>query len=373
MPFNKVIIAGGGTGGHIYPAIAIANGLKHNRNNDIEILFIGTRKGLEKDLIPKAGFSLEIIRVKGFERKLSFDTLKSIGELFLGAFDSLKIIFKEKPDFVLGTGGYVAGPIVFFASLMGIPTMIHEQNVKPGITNRILSRVVDKIAISFPSSKKYFPKEKVVVTGNPVRKELTKVNRKEVMEKLGFSPNLPTITSFGGSQGAVKLNDAILDIIEEISDSKEFQLLHITGKKHYKTFIHLMENKGITQEKLGHIKIKPYIHEMQEAYGVADLIISRAGAITISEISFCGKPAILIPLPTAADNHQDFNARYMEENGAAVFLHDNDLTGETLLGNIRDIIYNPPKLKNMAKASKKLQNPEALNRILDEILKLTQG
>ncbi|WP_303873503.1 glycosyltransferase [Tepidanaerobacter acetatoxydans] len=170
---KKIILAGGGTGGHIYPAIAIATGLKQEFP-DSDILFIGTNRGLEKELVKKAGFALKTIRVKGFQRKLSFDTIISIKELALSAIDSVKIIKKEKPDIVIGTGGYVAGPIVFFASLMGVHTAIHEQNVTPGITNRILSKFVEKIFISFPDSLKYFPKSETVLTGNPVRKEITK-------------------------------------------------------------------------------------------------------------------------------------------------------------------------------------------------------
>ncbi len=368
---KKIILAGGGTGGHIYPAIAIATGLKQEFP-DSDILFIGTNRGLEKELVKKAGFALKTIRVKGFQRKLSFDTIISIKELALSAIDSVKIIKKEKPDIVIGTGGYVAGPIVFFASLMGVHTAIHEQNVTPGITNRILSKFVEKIFISFPDSLKYFPKSKTVLTGNPVRKEITKGMRTQALKKFGLLSNIPVVLCFGGSQGAMRLNDAIFYVIETIKDTKQFQLIHITGIKHYDKIIDLLANKGIDLSKLGHIIIRPYIHEMQDAYAVADLVISRAGALSISELNACGKPAILIPLPTAANRHQDFNAKFMEENGAAIVISEASLSGEKLLDTINNIIFNQECLHQMSAASKKLAREDALEKILAEIVKLVK-
>ncbi|AEE91286.1 UDP-N-acetylglucosamine--N-acetylmuramyl-(pentapeptide) pyrophosphoryl-undecaprenol N-acetylglucosamine transferase [Tepidanaerobacter acetatoxydans Re1] len=368
---KKIILAGGGTGGHIYPAIAIATGLKQEFP-DSDILFIGTNKGLEKELVKKAGFSLKTIRVKGFQRKLSFDTIISVKELALSAIDSVNIIKKEKPDIVIGTGGYVAGPVVFFASLMGVHTAIHEQNVTPGITNRILSKFVEKVFISFPDSLKYFPKNKTVLTGNPVRNEITKSIRSQALKKFGLLLNIPTVLCFGGSQGAARLNDAILYIINEIKDTKRFQLIHITGINHYEKTIDLLANKGIDLSKLGHIIIRPYIHEMQDAYAVADLVISRAGALSISELNACGKPAILIPLPTAANRHQDFNAKFMEENGAAIVISEASLSGEKLLDTISNIIFDQKRLHQMAAASKNLAREDALEKILAEIVKLVK-
>jgi UDP-N-acetylglucosamine--N-acetylmuramyl-(pentapeptide) pyrophosphoryl-undecaprenol N-acetylglucosamine transferase len=371
MPAKTILFAGGGTGGHIYPAIAIASELK-KVFPDSRIIFVGTDRGLEKDLVPKSGFPLKKIRVKGFERKLSFDTLVSVKEMFLGGFDSLKILMKEKPDLVVGTGGYVAGPIIFFASLLGIPSIIHEQNVKPGVTNRILSHFVKKIAISFPDSANYFPKDKIVLTGNPVRREIAYGNPREALNRFGLSPNLPVVLSFGGSQGAANLNKAILDIIVKIKDSRKFQLIHVTGKKNYADFINALEGKGIYVNELGHIIVKPYIYEMQDAYAAADLVISRAGAISISEITLCGKPAVLIPLPTAADNHQDYNAEFLQKNKAGVVISDKELTGEVLLKVICDIVFNKEKLRNMAAASRNMAKPNALDIIVDEIKKLVE-
>lgn len=369
MPVKKFLLAGGGTGGHIYPAIAIASRLKRDFP-DARILFIGTDRGLEKQLVPRAGFPLEKIRVKGFNRKLSLDTLVSIKEMVLGGLDSIKILMREKPDLVIGTGGYVAGPVIFFAALLGLPTIIHEQNVKPGVTNRILSRFVDKVAVSFPDSVKYFPKGKTVLTGNPVRSEIAAGDRAAALKKFGLRSQLPVVLCFGGSQGAARLNEAMLYVIEKIKNSRKFQVIHVTGQKHYSGFTQILENKGIRIDELGHIKLKPYIYEMQDAYAAADLVISRAGAISISEITLCGKPSILIPLPTAADRHQDYNANFLEKNGAGVVIYDRELTGEKLLRVIQELVFDKERLSRMSEASRSLARPEALENIVNEIKNL---
>lgn len=366
---KKFIFAGGGTGGHIYPAIAIASGLKR-KYPDSDILFIGTGKQLEKDIVEEVGFPLKIIHAKGFERKLSIDTLRSLHQLILGAADSIKILKEEKPDLVIGTGGYTAGPVVFFASLMGIPCAIHEQNVIPGVTNKILSRFAKKIFISFPESANYFPKNKVILAGNPVRPEITKGTRREALEKFGLSPNMPTVLSFGGSQGAMSLNNAIYYVIKTLIKSKEFQLIHVTGKNNYNKIMQSLMDDKIDLGSASHIVIKPYINDMENAYAAADLIISRAGALTIAELSACGKPAILIPLPSAANRHQDFNAALMEKNGAAIVIYEKDLTGEKLYKSICNIIFDKECLLKMSASSKKLARNNALDTILQEIEKL---
>lgn len=371
MPPKNIILAGGGTGGHIYPAIAIAEGLKE-KYPDSNIYFIGTEKGLERELVEKSGFPLKTIRVKGFRRKLSFDTILSLKELLFGIIDSASIIKTKKPDIVIGTGGYVAGPIVFIAAIKGIRSIIHEQNVAPGITNRILSRFVDKVAISFNDSKRYFLENKTVLTGNPIRREISQGNRHKALKKYGFSPNIPVVLSFGGSQGAACINNAILYVIDAIKDTKEIQLIHITGKNHYENMKNTLENKGIHPGISGHIIVRPYIHKMQDVYAAADLVISRAGALSISELNLCGKPAILIPLSTAANHHQYINAKFMETNGAAVILSENELTGKRLLETIENIIFNGSCLHKMAMSSKNLAQEGALEKILAEIQELVK-
>lgn len=366
MTAKKIILAGGGTGGHIYPAIAIASGIKQIYP-DADILFVGTSKGLERELVGKVGFPLKTIRVAGFKRKLSLDTLLSMKELALGSVDSIRLISKVKPDLVIGTGGYVSGPVLLFASLLGVPTIIHEQNVKPGVTNRILSRFVDKIAVSFSDSMQYFPKDKTVLTGNPIRKEIVQGNRREALKSFGLSSDIPVVLCFGGSQGAARLNKAIIHVIQQIHETKKFQLIHITGKNHYEKTRNILANKGIDPDKSGHIILRPYIYEMGKAYMASDLIISRAGALSISEINLCGKPAILIPLPTAANKHQDYNAQSLKKNGAGIIISDRDLTGQSLLATIENIIFDKKKLLDMSKASKALSKPDALEKITREV------
>ncbi|MCR4430056.1 MAG: undecaprenyldiphospho-muramoylpentapeptide beta-N-acetylglucosaminyltransferase [Tepidanaerobacteraceae bacterium] len=369
MQKKSFVLAGGGTGGHIYPAIAIASGLKRDFP-DAEIIFVGTERGLEKDLVPKAGFNLKKIRIKGFDRKLSMDTLSSIKELFLGSLDSMRILAQIKPDLVIGTGGYVAGPVIFFASMMGIPTIIHEQNVKPGFTNRFLSKFADKIVISFEDSKKYFPQNKVILAGNPVRAEIAMGNREEALKEYRLRSDAPVVLCFGGSQGAARLNEAMIQVIEEAVRNRKFQVILVTGQKHYDKYNQLLENKGIDASVSGYIKLKPYIYDMKNAYAASDLVIARAGAISISEITLCGKPSILIPYPKAADRHQDFNAHFLEKNKAAVVIADKDLTGRRLLEAIESIILDKKRLSAMAEASRKLAKPHALEIILDEMKKL---
>lgn len=369
MPVKKIILAGGGTGGHIYPAIAIASGLK-NIFTDAKILFVGTERGLEKELVPEAGYELRTIRIRGFKRKLSFDTLISVKEMALGSIDSIRLLIKEKPDLVIGTGGYVAGPVIFFATLFKIPTIIHEQNVKPGVTNRILSHFVDKVAVSFSDSRKYFPEAKTVLTGNPVRKDISTGKRSDALLKFGLNPDLPVVLCFGGSQGAARLNDAIINVMQKIIERKHFQLIHVTGKKHYDGIKGKLENKGIDIVRQGHIILRPYIYDMRDAYAAADLVISRAGAISISEICVCGKPAILIPLPTAADHHQDYNARLLQRAGAGAIINDKHLTGKNLFDAIESIIFDKERLSKMSKASINLGKPDALDKIMSEIKEL---
>ncbi|MGI6485028.1 MAG: undecaprenyldiphospho-muramoylpentapeptide beta-N-acetylglucosaminyltransferase [Thermoanaerobacterales bacterium] len=369
MPIKKVILAGGGTGGHIYPAIAIATGLKE-ANSETKIIFVGTDRGLETELVPKAGYELKTIRVRGFKRELSLDTLLSVKDMILGAIDSIRLLKKEKPDLVIGTGGYVAGPVIFLAALFKIPTIIHEQNVKPGVTNKLLSNFVDKVLISFSQSMQYFPKYKTIITGNPVRKELSKGIKHVALAKFGLNPRLPVVLCFGGSQGASRLNKAIIEIMDEIIKKRHFQLIHITGIKHYSEIKRKLENKGIDIARHGHIIVEPYIYDMQDAYAAADLVIARAGAISISEICVCGKPAILVPLPTAANRHQDYNAMLLQRAGAGIIINDNELNGKILLETIKSIIFDENYLSKMGKSSKRLGNPDALDKIMLEIHKL---
>lgn len=360
----KYLITGGGTGGHIYPALSIADEIKKNDEKS-EILYVGTENSLESELAPKSGYNFESIRVKGLPRKINKQFFISIKELILGINDSRKIINKFKPDIVIGTGGYVCGPIVLMASLKGIPTMIHEQNAYPGITNKILSRFVDIIAITFEDAKDHFKNpEKIVITGNPIREELFTIDKKLAFEKLNISQDKFVILSFGGSGGQKSLNDSIIGLLDKLPE--DIELIHVTGDRLYKDFTKSIENKEIKEN----IKIYSYLYDMAEALNIADLVISPAGAITLAELSALGIPSILVPKSYTAENHQVFNAQSFEEREASIVILEKDLSAEALYEKIKSVLDNPDKLSNMANNSLKLGDKTASTKIYSEIIKL---
>lgn len=346
----KVIITGGGTGGHIYPALSIARKIEEVYD-DAEILYVGTEKGLEAKLVPKEGFDFHPVRVKGFSRKLSIDTLRSIKELILGMNDARKILKEFAPDVVIGTGGYVCGPVVFLAALKNIPTIIHEQNAFPGVTNKILSKVVDRVAGSFEESKQRFNNsEKVIITGNPVRQDLFNIDKKEAYKQLEIDGNLPLIVCFGGSGGQKSLNDAMLKFICENSDNNKIQILHITGERFYKQFTQQLKDLGI--DNLGeNIKVVPYFYEMPKLLNITDIAITSGGAITIAELTAIGVPSIIVPKSYTAENHQEYNAKALEKQGASIMIKEKDLDYKSLSKNIDYLLDNPEILNEMSEKS----------------------
>lgn len=344
----RYIISGGGTGGHINPGLAIAKEIKAHEP-DAEILFVGTENGLEGKLVPREGFNIKFIEVKGFKRKLSVDTFKTFGKL-LKSFGSIKRILKEfKPDAVIGTGGYVCGPVVFSAALKKIPTVIHEQNAFPGVTNKILSRYVDEVAISFEESRSRFKgKAKITLTGNPIRNELFLLDKDNAREKLDLPKDMPMVVVFGGSLGAEHINDCVRDMINNHGKEITYRLILATGMKHYDKLM-----SEIKEPLTENIQIVPYIYNMGEILVAADLAVTRGGAITVSELSALGVPSILIPSPYVAENHQEFNARALENKGAAVVILQNQLTSEILFGQIKKLIKDKELRGKMACGAKK--------------------
>lgn len=364
----KYLITGGGTGGHIYPALAIAWEIKR-QNKDAEILYVGTDKGLESELVPKEGFEFKTIRVQGMPRKLSLKTLKTMKVLLLGLKDAYKIINDFKPDVVIGTGGYVSAPVVYVACKKRIKTLIHEQNAFPGITNKILSKYVDRVLATFEESKKYFKyPEKVIITGNPIRRKIIEVDKRKAYFDFKINPNLPFVLSFGGSGGQKKLNNAMLYVIEK-NISKDLQILHVTGNRYYEDFKNQIQRKKITLTD--RIKVVPYLYDMPSALNIANLVVTSAGAITLSEISAIGVPSILIPKGYTAENHQEYNARAFEKKGASYLILEKDLTGEKLNKAITDIIYDNNRLREMSKNSKLLGKIDATEKIVDIINQVT--
>ena len=361
----RVILSGGGTGGHIYPALTIGREIVKMAAG-CEILFVGTRQGLEADIIPQEGFPFAMIEAKGLERRLSWNNVRTLGATIGSVWHSMRIIRRFKPHLVVGTGGYVCGPVLLAASLLGVPTLIQEQNVIPGVTNKILSRFVGKIAVGYEEAQNYFPaasRKKIIATGNPVRPDILAAVREEGLAALGLDPGKLTLLVVGGSRGAQSINRAMLKVHQFFAGSLQLQILHVTGKNEYNSTIEAVENSGVDLASAGNIHIKPYLYNMPQALSVADLAVFRSGAVGLAELAVRGIPAILIPYPHAAENHQEYNARAVERRGAAQVILDRDLTGEGLCAAIVALGENREKLKEMALASQKLGCPEAARNI----------
>lgn len=366
----RVLLAGGGTGGHIYPAVTIARELQVQKP-DCELLFVGTARGLEADIIPKEGFAFTTIDVQGFQRSLGWDTLKTIGRLLKSLVQCRRLLREFKPDVVIGTGGYVCGPVVLMASLLGIPTVIQEQNVIPGVTNRMLARFAKLVFLGYAEAANHFPKgTKFMAAGNPVRQEIINADRTLGMHALGLQPGKLTILVAGGSRGARAINEAMLQVYRDFAQNKDIQILHAAGSSEFEGLMQKASQMGIEWQLYGNIILKPYLYNMPEAMAAADLIIYRAGAIGLAEIAARGLPAILIPYPFAAANHQEYNARLVESKGAAMVITDKELTGERLSAEIRQLLSERGKLAKMAAASRDLGRPQAAQNIVREILAL---
>ncbi|HPO04088.1 MAG TPA: undecaprenyldiphospho-muramoylpentapeptide beta-N-acetylglucosaminyltransferase [Bacillota bacterium] len=361
----KVIMTGGGTGGHIYPAIAIADKIRR-KNPDASILFIGTKKGMESNLIPESGYEIRFINARGFDRRNPLKNIATVRDFLRGNAQAGKILNDFKPDIVIGTGGYVCAPIIRAAGKRGIPAYIHEQNAYPGLANRMLEKYAKKVFISFPESEKYFKeKDKLILTGNPIRKEFVVSSVIDYRKKLGIGDSEFLILSFAGSRGAERLNDVVLDLADMIQNIPGARLVHITGNVRFEGFCERLKEKGITNGIK--INILPYADSIHEYMFASDLVISRSGAITAAELTACGKPSILIPSPNVTANHQYFNARAIADKGGAVLIEEKDLTSEKLITAVMRLVNNREALNAMAKASASLGRTDGADAIYDEL------
>lgn len=361
----KFVISGGGTGGHIYPGIAIANAILQLEPS-AKILFIGGKGQRESKIIPEAGFDFAPILVQGFPRSLSWRWLKVFVKVPLGFFKSLAILSKFKPDIVIGTGGYVCGPVLLAGLLMRKPVVIQEQNAFPGVTNRILGRWAKEIYTHFAESIKFFPSEKTKVTGNPVRSEV--IDAKPCHEKLGLDEKKFTVSVFGGSQGARSINMAMIDALPYLSEfASEIQIVHQTGERDIQTVKEAYKKYPIKAI------IQPFFYNIYDIYASTDLMVCRSSAMTLSEITLRGLPAILIPYPYATGDHQTFNAKALEENGAGIMIKDSDLKGENLAETIISLLKDKNRLAEMAKNSKALGKPNSTQEIAKSIISLVKG
>ena len=365
----KVIIAAAGTGGHINPGIAIANKIEKEEKGS-EIMFIGTKRGIENDLVPRAGYKLKTLEAYGFSKRISIENIKHIIKTIKSLKKAKQIIEEFKPDVVIGTGGYICVPVLTAAQKCNIPTVLHESNSFPGLAVKVLSKKADVVLVGLKEAKENLKKaKKVVITGTPTKIKKLKLSNMEkyfLKEKLEFNPELPVVLVFGGSQGAKKINDALIDIIkkEKITD---YQIVWAVGPKNYEKVEEELKKSKIEIQNIKNVKVMPYIYNMEEVMNISDLLVCRSGAITITEISKIGKPAIFIPLPNVSQNHQEKNARVLEKINAAKIILNNELTGENLIKEINQIISNKQLLMQMGENANSINIDNVEDNIYKEI------
>ncbi len=370
----KVIIAAAGTGGHINPGIAIANKIKE-KEPDSEIIFIGTERGIENDLVPRAGYKLKTVDAYGISKKISVKTIKNNIKTIKGFSQAKKIIKEFRPDLVIGTGGYICGGAISSAYKLGIPTVIHESNAYPGKATKFLNKKLTKILLGFKDAEKFFDdKSKLVVTGNPTKVKEEKISEEEkrkILQELGLTTTIPTILVFGGSQGAKAINDAMIPLIKEKKNDK-YQIIWSVGPKQYDIIKEEFLKDDIDIDKIKNTKIVPYIYNMSEIMNSIDVIVSRSGAMTITEISLVGKPAIFIPLPSMSANRQVDNAKVLEKLGAAKIILNEEVNSKNLSNTIDKLLQNPEELKQMGKRAKQIATYNVEEKIYDEIKKVVK-
>lgn len=356
----RVIIAAGGTGGHIYPGVAIANEFKR-RDPATEMLFVGTPRGLESKIVPREGFNLELIQVGALKGVSFFAKTRSLAGLPLSFVAARRILRRFKPDVVVGVGGYSSGPTLMMAALLRIPTMIVEPNAMPGFTNRVLARYVDAAALTFDDALDYFGK-RGVVTGNPVRGDFAGIEKKARGRRLH-------VLVFGGSQGAHAINVAMTEAARLLAPQKErLAIVHQTGEKDYE-----MVERGYNEAGLKDAEVKPFLHDMAARFAQADVLICRSGATTAAEVAAAGKAAIFVPFPFATDDHQRKNAEAFERVGAGLMILQKDLTPARLSDEIRRLLDDPDALDRMEAASRKLGRPDSAARAVELAIKVAQA
>ena len=370
----RVIIAAAGTGGHINPGIAIANKIKEEEK-DSKIIFIGTSRGLENDLVPRAGYELKTIEAYGLSKEISIDNLKKMYTTLRATGKARKIIKEFKPDIVVGAGGYICGPVVWAAKKERIPLVLHESNAFPGKAVKMLSKKADTVLISFEETRSRLPHAKnIVFTGTPVKikkQNYSQEQKSKILKELELKENKPIILIFGGSQGAQKINEAVVGIIEN-KLNKDYQIIWATGPKQYDIVKEELSKKSINIEKIEDAKILPYIYNMEEIMNISDVIVARSGAMTITEISNLAKPSILIPLPNVSQDHQLHNAEVLEKIGAAKIILNNELRKDNLNSEILEIIKNPDEMRKMGEKAFTKSVKNVQEKIYKEIKKVSK-
>ncbi len=365
MSSPRVLIAAGGTGGHVYPAIAIADALK-DAEPETEVLFVGTKDHMEWDAVPKAGYDIKNIWISGFHRRFTLKNILFPIKLSSSLVQSWGIISQFKPDAVVSCGGFASGPVGWVAAKKKIPLLLQEQNSFPGVTNRLLARYATKIFTAFKDADRHLPPEKTEVAGNPTRKNLTRVNEDQAYKEFGFTDEKKSLLVLGGSGGAKTINEAMAANIDTLHNDYDLQIIWQCGARYFDE-LHM----ELHTDDYENLRLVDFLHNMPEAYAVADLVVSRAGALSCSELALTGKPSILIPSPNVAGDHQTKNARSMVEEGAAELLNDHDAR-ETLSQLVKQLIFDQDKLKEMQKAALKLARPDAAKEIAKEIIEIAK-
>ena len=361
----RVILSGGGTGGHIFPAIAVADALVE-MDPRTDILFVGASGKMEMEKVPRAGYPIEGLWISGFHRRKAWRNLLFPLKLAGSLGKAWRILRRFRPDVVAGFGGFASGPVLEMALRMGIPALVQEQNSYAGMTNRLLGKRVDAVCVAYDHMERYFPPEKIRLTGNPVRRDLLEVSggKEEARRHFGLDPERPVIFIFGGSLGAKSINEAVAVNRESIAGQKEVQLLWQVGQLYYSTY-----ERG-PLSRIEHLRMQPFVERMDLAYAAADVVVCRAGAITVSELCLMGKAAILIPSPNVAEDHQTKNARALVEKNAAVMLPDEE-AAEKMWTTALELLADEPRREKLKENIARLGHPDAANQIAKEILKLT--
>ncbi|UCF78565.1 MAG: undecaprenyldiphospho-muramoylpentapeptide beta-N-acetylglucosaminyltransferase [Candidatus Eiseniibacteriota bacterium] len=358
----RILMAGGGTGGHLYPAIAVAQELRRRRKNT-EIRFVGSRKKLEREIVERYGFKLEAISAKGMPRRPGLGYLSFLVCTAVSFFETLVVLLRWRPDVILGTGGYVSGPVILVASLLKVPSVIHEQNSIPGLTNRVLSTFAEEVHLTFAESRKYFKrKDHLRLTGNPVRKEIARGDAEVALRKFGLSLDRKTVLILGGTRGAHSLNLAVIGTLNRLSQRKDLQFIIQTGEQDYEWVRHSLAFYG------ARVHVLPYFTAIGDAYSCSDLVVCRAGAMTVSEIATCGIPAVFVPYPHAVYGHQVQNARNLVDRGAAEMILDSELNADILATTIERLVDDPARLKRMSMSARSFARHDTAERIAKSLL-----
>jgi len=365
----RVLISGGGTGGHINPALAIADKIK-KENSDAVIEYVGTKRGLEATLVPKAGIKIHFIKVKGFKRSLTLENFDAALKAVTSVLEAKRIIKNFKPDIVVGTGGYVCWPVLKAAAKMGIPTVVHESNAFPGVTTRMLSKYVDRVLLGFEESKQYLDcdKEKLLRVGSPVSEKMLCANKEKAREKLGFSADEKIVLSAGGSLGAKPLNDNVYELIKNYTLPSGIRHIHATGNAGWQEQSELYTSLGFVRKdddtlEKENVTVCRYIYNMHELLAACDVEICRAGAMTLSELSVLGKAAVIVPSPYVTNNHQYKNAKVLCDKGAALMIEEKNLNGKILTETVKKLVENDVMRQSIENNVREFAITDTLDRI----------